>query len=207
MIFLIVDDSFFFQFADLGRESASLDLKIVCKLLTVKGYIKAVTVAFFCLQRKIRQKLFVRGALGGDLYALMKHYSFCGKVLHKIEDELLMKAAVVGTGVKNMVTVYKHYLAGLVSYDRHGQCLHLSAGECLGKYVRGVYFGEYTAIAVVIYLYHLYRPRKHDADIFGGCAFGKDGVFFVEGLNSCAKTSQHFYKVVVVNAFEKRTFF
>ena len=40
MIFIAINDAFPLQLSDLGRKSASLDLKVICKLLAVKRYIK-----------------------------------------------------------------------------------------------------------------------------------------------------------------------
>ena len=73
MVFGVVDKTIFFHFADLGGETASLDLKIIGKLLTVKGDIKAAAVMLFCFRRKIGQQFFSGGTLGRNFDALMKH--------------------------------------------------------------------------------------------------------------------------------------
>ena len=81
-IFLAVEDAFLFQFTDLGRKPAAVDLEVVGKLLAVKGDFKATAVGFFCLYGEVGHQLFARGALGGDLHALMKENGLGGKILH-----------------------------------------------------------------------------------------------------------------------------
>ena len=55
MIFITVKQSFFFQTADLSRKAASVYLKIIRKLLTVKWNIKAHDVLFLGYDRQIGQ--------------------------------------------------------------------------------------------------------------------------------------------------------
>ena len=76
MIFLVLKNAFLLHFADLGGQTATLNLKIIGKLLTVKGDVKAVAVCFFGLQHQIGHQLFAGGALGRDLDPLVERNGF-----------------------------------------------------------------------------------------------------------------------------------
>jgi len=159
MIFVAFENTFLAQLAYFGGKSASVYLKIIRKLLPVKGDIKAVAVCLFRLYHKICHQLFPCGALGGYLDALVKENGLCGKVFHKVKDKLLVESAVVGAGVKNVLTVYKHYLAGLVSHHAYGQRLGFGTGKSLGKDLRGLYVGKNTSVSEIIDLNYLRRAR------------------------------------------------
>ena len=84
------------------RAAASVDLKVVGKLLTVKGNVKAVAVRFFGLYGQVRKQLFSGCALGGHLRTLVEGDRLFGKVPHEIEDQLPMKGTAVFAGVQNV---------------------------------------------------------------------------------------------------------
>ena len=195
------------QLADLGRETAAVDLEIIGQLLTVEGNLKAVAVCFFCLQHEIGHQLFPRGSLGDDLGAMVKGDGLEGEILHHIEDELLMEAAIVGTGVQNVAAVDQHDLAGLVGNDGDGELVGLGTGKLLGKYLRDGHLIEQRAVAVIIDLNDLHRPREDDADMVDLIALGKNGVFFVKGLHSSAEAMEHAIQIFVCNALKKGAFF
>ena len=78
MLFMAFDNAFFFEFADLDRKTATLNFKIVGKLLAIVGNLKAVTVFLFGFLRKIGQKLVTCAALGDHLDLLVKTDGFVG---------------------------------------------------------------------------------------------------------------------------------
>ena len=99
MIFVAFDDTLASQLADLSRQTASIDLKIVCKLLSVKRNIKAVFGIFLGFNAQISHQLFTGRSFGSYFYFLVKIYRFAGKLFHQIVYKPLMKSAVVGASV------------------------------------------------------------------------------------------------------------
>ena len=57
-VFSVVDDTLAFELSDFCRESAALDLEVVCKLLAVKRDVKGGLAALLCHNRKIGEQLF-----------------------------------------------------------------------------------------------------------------------------------------------------
>jgi len=201
---MALDNAFFFEFADLGRQTAAVDFEIVGKCLAVVGNIKAVFARLSCFLGKIGHDLIARGALGNDFYLLMEKDGFVCEVLHHIEDQLLVKAAVVRAGMKDMTALDQHNFTRLVCYHRNGECCHFGAGKSFGKYVRFFHVREDASIAVVVDLHDLYRSRKHDTDVAGRGAFGEDGVFFIKAFDSCTKAGEHGEKALFGDAPEER---
>ena len=97
MISVTLDQPFFPQLTNLRRKTAAVNLKIIGKLLPIKGNIKAIVVGLFCVKHQVSHQFFSGGTLGCDLYPLLKHDRLGSQILHQIQDHLLMGAAVIGT--------------------------------------------------------------------------------------------------------------
>ena len=82
MILFAFQNALFAQFSDLGGKTAAVNLKIVGKLLTVKGDIKGIAVHLLGAQHQIGHQLFSRASFGSDLYALMEFDRLGRKILH-----------------------------------------------------------------------------------------------------------------------------
>ena len=206
MIFGALEYPFTAQLADLHGQTAAVDLEEVCQLLAVKGDVKAVASHALGFHGKIGQQLLPRRSLGGDFDALVEQDGLGCQILHQIEDQLLMKAAVVGTGVQNVRAVDQHDLARLVCDHAHGQCRYLRAGERLGKDLRRPHFAEDTAVAVIVHLQDLCRARQHDADVLCHRPLGEYGVFLVKLRHLCTKTRQHAEQILVLDLRKQGTF-
>ena len=172
----VFDQALFFHFADLDRKSAAVDLKVIGKLLAVKGDLKAVAPCLFCLHGQICGQLLARGLFGGDLHALMEQDRLGGKILHQIEDQTLVEGTVVGAGMENVRGIDQHDLARLVcnDADRHGA--DLGAGKRLAKDLSCLKLRENASVSVVVDLYDLRRAAKDDPDVFCRRALGKNRV-------------------------------
>ena len=105
-----------------------------------------------------------------------------------------------------MAAVDQHDLAGLVGNDGDGDRGNLGAGKGLGKHLGWLNLIEKTAVAEIVDLNDLCRPREDDADVVDLRALGKNGVFFVKRLHPGAETGEHPLKILVPNAVEERTF-
>ena len=63
----------------------------------------------------------------------MELYGFGCQVFHQIEDQLLMKSAVVMAGVEDMIAIYEQDLAGLVCDNADGKSPCFGAGKSSAK--------------------------------------------------------------------------
>ena len=121
MILMTLNNSFFFQFPNFRGQTAAVDFEIVGKCLAIVGNIKAVAASLFGFLGQVGHDLIARGALGNDFYLLMEKDGFARKVLHHIEDQLLVKAAAIRAGMQNMAALDQHDLTWLVCYHRNGE--------------------------------------------------------------------------------------
>ena len=94
-VFLTFQNTFAAKFSDLCGKSAALDLEIVGELLTVERDIEAIRARELCTEREVSEELIARGALGGDLDALVEAYVLLCNILHQVEYHLRVKAADV----------------------------------------------------------------------------------------------------------------
>ena len=92
-IFNVLDDSLSAELAYFGGESASIDLKVIGELLSVKWDLKRFRSRFARLNIQISEQLFPRRAVGGDLDALMEGDRLLRKILHYVIYYLLMEKA------------------------------------------------------------------------------------------------------------------
>lgn len=76
MILMTFNNSFFFQFPNLGGQTAAVNFKIVGKLLTIVGNVKAVAASLFGFLGKVGHDLIARGALRDHLDFLVKENGF-----------------------------------------------------------------------------------------------------------------------------------
>ena len=80
----------------------------------------------------------------------MEHNILCGKILHKIEYKLLMKAAIIRTGMKNMTAINKHYLAGFGRHYGYGNGIYLGASEGFAKNLSRFYTGNNISVSKIM---------------------------------------------------------
>ncbi len=130
---MTLQDSFSPKLADLGGEPTPIDLQKIRQLLAVKGDLKAIAFLSLGALHQVGDQLFPGGTLRGNIHLLMKQNGFRGKILHQVEDQLLMVPAPVGTGMKNVAAIHKQNLRRLIRHHRHGDRLGLGAGKRLGK--------------------------------------------------------------------------
>ena len=85
---------FFSQLADLRRQTASVNLKKICKFLPVIGNGKAATM-LLRLYQQIGHQFFSCGTPGYDFNFLIQKHIFCGDFFHQIKNHSAMKFANV----------------------------------------------------------------------------------------------------------------
>lgn len=121
------------ELADLRGKSASLHLEIIRKLLTVKGDLKASVTRLSRAYRKISEKLFASGTLGGDVELLKARDVLPCELLHQVEYKLTVKCAVVRAGVEYVRGIHEHNDAFLGGDDRNGERACLGTGKSLSE--------------------------------------------------------------------------
>ncbi len=204
MLFVGVYDAFFFQLTNFGGKPASLYLKVIRKLLTVKGDFKTPAICLVGTKHKVSHKLFAGASFGGYLDFLMKHYVFHRKGFHKVENKLLVKAAVIGAGVQDMTYIYKHNFRRLCGNGAQGNVLHLGTGKGFGKHLARYGHSHNASVTVKVGFHHLHPAGKDYADVFCRIALGDYGVFFVEKLHPCSKAGKHPKQVFCFDTVKKR---
>ena len=206
-IFLRIENPLFFEFSDLGGKTASVNHEEIGKLLSVKRDLKGIASRLLRLHVEICKQFFARGSLGGDLKALMKKDRFHRKLLHHIEDQLLMEAAIIMAGVQDVRAINQHNFSRLIGYKADRKRARFRAGKFLRKNLRGGNFTEDTSVSVIVHLHHLHGARQNDADVSCGGAFGKDRIFFIEIIHARAQTNEHTEQILLPDIGEKRAFF